>query len=203
MLHKNIYEAFEEKSQSSNPKSKKKNKKKAQNNELPALIQNAEKVVQKPQQEGGNKQKQPQKPKGVSAEPHPLDRRSGTGMGKEPKKQGGGGGNWGSYKDELKMQDSADKHDLFKDSPKKDEKYEEKQAKTFDEYQNEQQWVVVGGKGQGQESKEEQMKKVLEIEKMAKEEHLEIVDNKKEPEQAEAPKKKKRNKKKKQADQKA
>ena len=79
-------------------------------------------MVEKPKQE---KIKQPQKQKGVSAEPHPLDRRSGTGIGelsieiyifegKEPKKQGGGGHNWGNYKDELKMEDNADKHDLFK-----------------------------------------------------------------------------------------
>lgn len=32
----------------------------------------------------------------MTAEPHPLDRKSGTGRGKEMKKQGGGAGNWGN-----------------------------------------------------------------------------------------------------------
>lgn len=45
--------------------------------------------------------KQPLKDKGVSGEPHPLDRRSGTGMGKEMKKEGGGRRNWGNYKNEY------------------------------------------------------------------------------------------------------
>eukprot|EP00828_Plagiopyla_frontata_P030354 TRINITY_DN3952_c0_g2_i12.p1 TRINITY_DN3952_c0_g2~~TRINITY_DN3952_c0_g2_i12.p1 ORF type:complete len:233 (-),score=56.98 TRINITY_DN3952_c0_g2_i12:105-803(-) len=193
MLHKNIYEAFDE--GQPNPKKSTKRSNKKPKEPLPDIIQGAQKVVEKPKKD---QVKQPQKPKGVSAEPHPLDRRSGTGMGKEPKKQGGGGMNWGTYKDELKMEDSADKHDLFKDSPQKESKEEEKAQKTLDEYYGQQQWVVVGSKGQ-QNDKEEQIKKELEIEKMAKEEHLEIVEKKGEEQEAKAPKKKKRNKKKKQA----
>ena len=96
------------------------------------------------------------------------------------------------------MQDSADKHDLFKvislflfyyqilpnskDSPRKEENEEGKEQKTLDEYYGEQQWVVVGNKGQ-EKSKEDQMKKELEIEKMAKDEKLEIVEKKKETEE--------------------
>jgi len=34
--------------------------------------------------------------KKVSAEPHPLDRRSGTGRGKELRKGGAGKNNWGT-----------------------------------------------------------------------------------------------------------
>lgn len=44
--------------------------------------------------------------KGVPAEPHPIDRRSGTGRGKEDKKKGGGQSNWGNLNDDLK----ADKY---------------------------------------------------------------------------------------------
>ena len=42
------------------------------------------------------------KSKGVSDQPHPKDRQSGTGRGKESRKEGGGRGNWGNYKDDLK-----------------------------------------------------------------------------------------------------
>ncbi len=43
------------------------------------------------------------KVKGVAEEPHPLDRRSGTGRGKELRKEGGGRHNWGTYKDDFKL----------------------------------------------------------------------------------------------------
>lgn len=44
--------------------------------------------------------------KGVSAEPHPLDRRSGTGRGKEVSKGGAGRRNWGTSEDEVKADSS-------------------------------------------------------------------------------------------------
>ena len=49
--------------------------------------------------------------KGISSEPHPKDRESGTGRGyvinqywnrKEMRKNGVGKNNWGTYKDDLK-----------------------------------------------------------------------------------------------------
>jgi len=40
----------------------------------------------------------------VSSEPHPKDRQSGTGRGKEMRKGGQGKSNWGTYKDDLKDQ---------------------------------------------------------------------------------------------------
>ncbi|CAD8053881.1 unnamed protein product [Paramecium primaurelia] len=42
------------------------------------------------------------KRKGISSEPHPKDRESGTGRGKEMRKNGVGKNNWGTYKDDLK-----------------------------------------------------------------------------------------------------
>ncbi|CAD8082019.1 unnamed protein product [Paramecium primaurelia] len=45
-----------------------------------------------------------QKQKGLTAEPHPKDRHSGTGIGKELRKEGGGRRNWGNYKDDLKQE---------------------------------------------------------------------------------------------------
>jgi hypothetical protein len=38
----------------------------------------------------------------VSSEPHPKDRQSGTGRGREMRKGGQGKANWGTYKDDLK-----------------------------------------------------------------------------------------------------
>jgi hypothetical protein len=40
--------------------------------------------------------------KGVSSEPHPLDRHSGTGRGKEIRKGGAGRRNYGTYMDDLR-----------------------------------------------------------------------------------------------------
>ncbi|CAD8062823.1 unnamed protein product [Paramecium primaurelia] len=44
------------------------------------------------------------KQKGLTADPHPKDRHSGTGIGKELRKEGGGRRNWGNYKDDLKQE---------------------------------------------------------------------------------------------------
>ncbi|CAK94330.1 unnamed protein product (macronuclear) [Paramecium tetraurelia] len=40
----------------------------------------------------------------LTADPHPKDRHSGTGIGKELRKEGGGRRNWGNYKDDLKQE---------------------------------------------------------------------------------------------------
>jgi hypothetical protein len=62
------------------------------------------------QKEEHSRLKEPKKEKGVSAQPHPLDRHSGTGnqaYGAKPKKGGAGKGNWGNYKDERKPREEG------------------------------------------------------------------------------------------------
>ena len=49
------------------------------------------------------KKRESRKLKGVPAEPHPLDRHSGTGIHSKPRKSGQGCANWGTYKDDLKV----------------------------------------------------------------------------------------------------
>ncbi|CAD8184888.1 unnamed protein product [Paramecium octaurelia] len=57
------------------------------------------------------------KNKGVPAEPHPKDRQSGTGRGKEQRKEGGGRNNWGNYKDDLKEEKYIAKEKKPQDAP--------------------------------------------------------------------------------------
>jgi len=57
------------------------------------------------QKEDVARQKNQHKTKGVTAEPHPNDRHSGTGSaayGAKPKKSGTGKGNWGNFKEDRK-----------------------------------------------------------------------------------------------------
>lgn len=44
----------------------------------------------------------------VSGEPHPKDRQSGTGRGKEMRKGGQGNSNWGTYKDDLREEPESE-----------------------------------------------------------------------------------------------
>lgn len=53
------------------------------------------------------------KHKGVQAEAHPLDRRSGTGRGKEMRKAGVGRHNWGTYQDEFKNGYQSDESEVM------------------------------------------------------------------------------------------
>lgn len=83
------------------------------------------------------------KSKGVPAEPHPLDRRSGTGIGKESKKGGAGSRNWGSEKDEVKNV-LEDKYEVKEKEPenkeselpevKEEPKPDEPQYMTIEDY---------------------------------------------------------------------
>ena len=62
----------------------------------------------------------------VSDEPHPLDRHSGTGRGKELRKDGGGRKNWGNYKDDVKAEEKGYEFELKYQEKKKEEYPEEK-----------------------------------------------------------------------------
>lgn len=72
------------------------------------------------------------KSKALTDEPHPKDRESGTGRGKELRKDGGGKSNWGNYKDDLK----EEKYEVVNPVEDKPEvpKVEEKVVMTLAEY---------------------------------------------------------------------
>lgn len=70
--------------------------------------------------------------KQVSAEAHPLDRRSGTGRGKEESKKGAGKGNWGTYKDDNKEVEETPVEAVTEEEVK-EEKPEDKEL-TLEEY---------------------------------------------------------------------
>ncbi|CAD8188337.1 unnamed protein product [Paramecium pentaurelia] len=61
------------------------------------------------------------KQKGVPSDPHPKDRQSGTGRGKEQRKEGGGRNNWGNYKDDLKEEKYVAKEQKTQDTPKQEQ----------------------------------------------------------------------------------
>lgn len=46
----------------------------------------------------------------VSAEPHPKDRQSGTGRGREMRKGGQGRSNWGTYKDDNREEPAEEEN---------------------------------------------------------------------------------------------
>eukprot|EP01015_Nassula_variabilis_P008110 TRINITY_DN1636_c0_g1_i18.p3 TRINITY_DN1636_c0_g1~~TRINITY_DN1636_c0_g1_i18.p3 ORF type:complete len:105 (+),score=24.17 TRINITY_DN1636_c0_g1_i18:64-378(+) len=54
--------------------------------------------------------------KEVSAQPHPLDRHSGNGVGKADKKNGAGKANWGTFKDDIMLEEDLEEdsnHNLY------------------------------------------------------------------------------------------
>ncbi|CAK71150.1 unnamed protein product (macronuclear) [Paramecium tetraurelia] len=54
------------------------------------------------EKESHQRAKEEIKRKGISSDPHPKDRESGTGRGKEMRKNGTGKNNWGTYQDDMK-----------------------------------------------------------------------------------------------------
>jgi hypothetical protein len=61
------------------------------------------------------------KDKKVSGEPHPLDKHSGTGRGKEMRKGGAGKANWGTMKDDLKPDPPEKKEEGHMELEEKDD----------------------------------------------------------------------------------
>ncbi|CAD8049814.1 unnamed protein product [Paramecium sonneborni] len=72
------------------------------------------------EKESHQRMKEEIKIKGISNEPHPKDRESGTGRGKEMRKNGVGKNNWGTYKDDLKDYgiDEDESEDAYNDEIK-------------------------------------------------------------------------------------
>ncbi|CAD8134219.1 unnamed protein product [Paramecium octaurelia] len=67
------------------------------------------------EKESHQRTKEEIKRKGISNEPHPKDRESGTGRGKEMRKNGAGKNNWGTYQDDMKDYgvDENDQEDMY------------------------------------------------------------------------------------------
>jgi hypothetical protein len=57
----------------------------------------------------------------VAAEPHPLDKHSGTGRGKEMRKGGAGKANWGTMKDDLKQDPTENREQADLEIEEKDD----------------------------------------------------------------------------------
>jgi hypothetical protein len=85
------------------------------------------------QKEDVTRSKNQQKQKGVTAEAHPNDRQSGTGVqayGGKPKKAGAGKGNWGNFKEDRKVNEEGEEVE----SPEVQEEEEKPEGKTLAEY---------------------------------------------------------------------
>eukprot|EP00828_Plagiopyla_frontata_P010932 TRINITY_DN1597_c0_g1_i2.p3 TRINITY_DN1597_c0_g1~~TRINITY_DN1597_c0_g1_i2.p3 ORF type:complete len:192 (-),score=55.15 TRINITY_DN1597_c0_g1_i2:22-597(-) len=107
---------------------------------------------------GYKSDQQKKQEKKISSDPHPLDRRSGTGRGKELKKQGGGAGNWGNTKDMVE-EDKYVRKDETEQVESEEAKEEEKEALTLDDYMSK--YKV--------EEKEEEKKKDIDLTQFIKE----------------------------------
>lgn len=119
-------------------------------------------------EEGGKEKKHeksdregPKPFKGVPAEPHPMDRKSGTGRGKEVSKSGAGRRNWGTPSDDL----NEDKVERVEEREKTKEEnleeiQEEPQKKEVEEYTLEEYYNKRNIKHEAKEEPKKDVKKV-------------------------------------------
>eukprot|EP00828_Plagiopyla_frontata_P048725 TRINITY_DN944_c0_g1_i6.p1 TRINITY_DN944_c0_g1~~TRINITY_DN944_c0_g1_i6.p1 ORF type:complete len:438 (-),score=119.70 TRINITY_DN944_c0_g1_i6:72-1226(-) len=177
-MNQNIFEMLSDNEDSENEekiakeKELKKQKAKQQKEEKLLIAKNAEKIG-KPEAQHQDHPKGKPVSKKVTEEPHPLDRRSGTGRGQELKKRGGGAGNWGNYKDELKVQgqieyvpkqEQQQEQKEQKEIEPKEEQKIEKVELTLDDYKKKYQMEE-----QAAQEKKEKEKKEIDISQFKKE----------------------------------